>query len=98
MFVRNSATLDVTKHSLGTVIFNTKEMLNILDKVKRTLNKIKNKIKCGVLQKKLSKYFRFESTNILCEQFNQFINTLKNKKEETNDNYPNYPKHKIHFC
>ena len=42
------------------------------------------KIKQGILQHNLSKYYRFESTDILCEHFNKFIDTLKKKKEETN--------------
>ena len=46
------------------------------------------KIKQCVLQQNLSKYSRFESADILCEQFNKFINTLKKKKEEIKDKYP----------
>ena len=45
-------------------------------------------IKQGSLQQNLSNYYRFESANILCEQFNKIINTLKEKKEETNEKYP----------
>ena len=46
------------------------------------------KIKQGILQQNLNKHYRFESVDILCEQFNKFINTLKKEKEETKDNYP----------
>ena len=52
----------LTNSSLGTVIFNPKEMLSI--------------------------YFRFESADILCEQFNKFVNILKKEKENTNVKYP----------
>ena len=45
------------------------------------------KIKQGILQQNLNRYYRFESADILCEQFNKFINTLK-KKEETKEKYP----------
>ena len=40
------------------------------------------------MQQNLSTYYRFESTDILCEKFNKFINTLKKEKEEMNDKYP----------
>ena len=46
------------------------------------------KIKQGMLQHNLSKYYRLESVNILCEQFNTFINTLNKEKEQTKDRYP----------
>ena len=75
-FVGNSATLDVTNCSLEKEIFNPKEMLGILDL--RSIGYYK--IKHGVLQLNLSKYFRFESPNILHEQFNKFLNTLKKEK------------------
>ena len=42
----------------------------------------------GILQQNLSKYFRFESVEILSEQFYTFVNTLKKEKEETDDRYP----------
>ena len=38
------------------------------------------KMKQGILQQNLSKY-RFESTDILCDQFNKFMNTLKIMKK-----------------
>ena len=46
------------------------------------------KIKQGILQQNLSRYYRFESADILCEQFNKFINTLKKEKEEMKEKYP----------
>ena len=46
------------------------------------------KIKQSILQQNLSKYYRFEKANILCEQFNKFINTLKKERqEETKQKY-----------
>ena len=44
------------------------------------------KIKQGILQQHLSKYFRFGSADTLCEQFNKFIDTLKREKKETQKN------------
>ena len=69
-FIQNLATLDLTNSSLETVIFDPKEMLGILDLRLRGYYKIKQ----GILQQNVSKYYRFESVDTLCEQFNEFIN------------------------
>ena len=45
------------------------------------------KIKQGILQQNLSKDYSFESAEILCEQFNEFIDMLKKEKEVTKDKY-----------
>ena len=83
-FVQNLATLDVTNSSLEMVIFDLKEMLHVLDQ--RSIGYYK--IKQGILHNKIQLNFRFESDDILCEQFNKFINTLKKEKEQTKDKYP----------
>ena len=44
------------------------------------------KIKQAILQQNLSRHYRFESADILCEQFNKFVNILKKEKEEMNEN------------
>ena len=82
--VQNLATLDVTNSSLEMVLFDLKEMLGILDL--RSVGYYK--INQGILQQNLSKYYRFGSADILCEQFNKFINILKKEKEENKDKYP----------
>ena len=82
-FVQNLATLDVTNSSLELVIFNIKEMLGILDL--RSVGYYK--MKQGTLQQNLSKYYRFESSDILCKQLNTFVNTLKKEKEESKEKY-----------
>ena len=48
------------------------------------------KIKQGILQQNLSKYYRFEEAGKLCEYFNKFIDTLKRDREQTTliDKYP----------
>ena len=43
----------------------------------------------GILQKNLSKYYRFKSAETQCEQFNKFINTLK--KQRTGEMKEKYP-------
>ena len=83
-FVQNLATLDVTDSSLEIVIFDTREMLGILDL--RSVGYYK--IKQGILQQNSSKYYRFKSADILCKQFNKFINTLEKEREEMKEKYP----------
>ena len=60
-------------------------MLGILDLMLKGYYKIKH----GILQQNLSKYYGFKSAETLCEQFTNFINTLKKeRKEETKEKYP----------
>ena len=74
--------MDVTNSFLDMIIFDPKEMLGILD-----LRLVGHyEIKQGILQQNVSRYYRFESADILCEQLNKFINTLK--KEKTKEKYP----------
>ena len=44
----------------------------------------------GILQQNLSRYFRFERAEKLCEYFNNLVNTLKKEREESlpEENYP----------
>ena len=69
-FVCNLATLDVTNSSLDTVILDPKEILRIPDL--RLVGYYK--IKQGILQQNISRYYRFESVGILREQLNKFVN------------------------
>ena len=47
------------------------------------------KIKQGILQQNVSKCYRFESADTLCEHFNTFINTLRQeRKDEVKEDYP----------
>ena len=40
------------------------------------------RIKQGILQQNLSKYYKFKRADTLSEHFNKFINTLKKEKEQ----------------
>ena len=55
-FTQNSAALNVTNSSLETVIFDLKEMFGILNLKSLWYYKIKQ----GILQQNLSKFYRFE--------------------------------------
>ena len=76
------AILDTTNSSYETVKFDLKEMIGILDLRLMAYYKIKE----GILQQNLSKYYKFESTDTLCEQFNRFITTLKKERKKCKKN------------
>ena len=67
------------------MIFDPKEMIGILDLRLMGYYKMKQ----GMFQQNLSKYYRFKSADTLCEQFNRLLNMLKKeRKEEMQDKYP----------
>ena len=76
-FMWNSAMLDITNNGLDTNIFGPEEVLVIIDL--RSVGYYK--IKQGIQQQNLSKYYRFRKAETLCEQFNKFINTLKKERQ-----------------
>ena len=78
--------LDMLNNSSSeTLILNPREALRVLDL--RSLGYYK--IKQGVIQQKLSKYYEFESADKVCTQFNNLINTLR--KEQSLDTGEKYP-------
>ena len=85
-FMCNKAILDTVNKGKDTMIFKPEEMIGIIDL--RLLGYYK--IKQGTLQQSLSKYYRFEKTEKLCEYFNKFVNTLKKEREQRS------PKTSIH--
>ena len=74
-FIRNKATLDITNNTRETVIFDKKMSTGILDL--RSLGYYK--IKQGVLQQNLNKYYQFEEVDKICVDFNRIIEE-KNRK------------------
>ena len=85
-FTCNAAVLDIVNSSAETIIFKSEEMLGIVDL--RSVGYYK--IKQGILQQNLNKYYRFERAEKLCEYFNKFGNMLKREREqkEPEENYP----------
>ena len=85
-FMCNKAILDIVNKGKDTMIFKPEEMIGIIDL--RLLGYYK--IKQGILQQNLSKYYRFEKAEKLCEYFNKFVNTLKKEREQRlpKDKYP----------
>ena len=78
-FTHNKAILDIKNTGEETMILRAKEMIGIVDI--RSLGYYK--IKQGILQQNLSRYYRFEEAEKLCEYFNKFVDTLKKETEQT---------------
>ena len=68
------------------MIFRPQEMIGVIDL--RSLGYYK--MKQGILQQNLSRYYRFEKAEKLCEYFNKLVNTLKQERgqESPEDKYP----------
>ena len=82
----NKAILDIVNKGKDTMIFRPEEMIRIIDL--RLLGY--HKIKQGILQQNLSKYYRFEKAEKLWKYFHKFVNTLKKEREQRlpEDKYP----------
>ena len=85
-FTCNQAILDIVNKGKDTMILKPEEMIGIIDLRSQGCNKIKQ----GILQQNLSRYYRFEKAEKLCEYLNKFVNTLKNEREQKSltDSYP----------
>ena len=85
-FTHNKAILDIINKGKDTMIFKLEEMIGIIDW--RSLGYYK--IKQGILQKNLGRYYRFEKAEKLCKYFNKFVNMLKKEREQKlpKGNYP----------
>ena len=84
-FVRNKATLDITNNTRETIIFDKETSIGILDL--RSLGYYK--IKQGVLQQNLDKYYQFEEVNKICADFNKIME--EKRQGEKNDREEMYP-------
>ena len=75
-FIRNKAMLDITNNMRETLIFDKKTMIGILDL--RSLGYYK--IKEGVLQQILNKYYHFEEVDKVCEEFNKMVEWIRQEE------------------
>ena len=66
------------KNAGKDMVLRLEEMIGIVDI--RSLGYYK--IKQGILQLNLSKYYRFEEARKLCEYFNKFVDMLKRDREQ----------------
>ena len=85
-FTFNKTTLDIVNRGKDTMIFKLEEMIEIIDL--RSLGYYK--FKQGILQQNISRYYRFEKAEKLCEYFNKFVNTQKKEREQKSpkEKYP----------
>ena len=77
-FIQNKAMLDITNNMRETLIFDRKTIIGILDL--RSLGYYK--IKQGVLQQNLNKYYHFEEANRVCEAINKMVETVKQEEKD----------------
>ena len=76
-FIQNVTMLDmINNSSTETLILNPSEALGILDLRSLWYYKIKQ----GVIQQKLSRFYEFELADKVCMQFNNLINTLRKEQ------------------
>ena len=85
-FTCNTTIIDIVNNGTENIIFKPEEMIGIVDL--RSL--VYYKTKQGILQQNLSKYYRYEIAEILCEYFNKFVNMLKREREQKDpdESYP----------
>ena len=84
-FIQNKAALDIMNNTREILIFDRKTMIGILDL--RSLGYYK--IRQGVLQQNLNKYYHFEEANKVCEEFNKMVETVKQEeKGKQKEKYP----------
>ena len=68
--------LDIVNRGTETMIFRPEEMSGIVDL--RSLGYYK--IKQGILQQNLNRYYKCERAEKLCKYFDKFVNTLQKEK------------------
>ena len=82
----NKAILDIVNKGKDTMMFKPEEMIRVIDLTSLGYYKIKQ----GILQQNLSRYYKFEKSEKLCEYFNKLVNTPKKRREQRlpDDKYP----------
>ena len=85
-FTHDKAVFDIKNAGKDTMILRPKEKVGIVNI--RSLGYYK--IKQGILQLNLSRYYRFEEVKKLCEYLNKFVGTLRKEREQATpvDKYP----------
>ena len=76
-FTCNKAILVIKNKRKDNMILRPEEMIGIIDMKSLGYYKIKQ----GILQQNLSRYYSFERAEKLCEYFNNFVNALKKERE-----------------
>ena len=77
-FMQNKAILDIVNKGTETMIFKPEEGIGVIEL--RSLGYYK--IKQGILQQNLSRYYKFKKAEKLHGYFNKFVSTLKKEREQ----------------
>ena len=77
-FTQNMTVLGMVNKGTESMIFRPEEMLGIVDLSSLGYYKIKQ----GILQKSLSRCYKFERAEKLYKYFNKFVNMLKKEREQ----------------
>ena len=84
-FTQNMTALDIVNKGTEIVVFKPEEMIENVDLGSLGYYKIIQ----GILQQNLSRYYKSERAEKLCEYFNKFVSTLKKDREQKAENkYP----------
>ena len=84
-FIGNNAMLDIINNTRQTLIFDRMTMIGILDLRSIAYYKIKQ----GVSEQNLNKYYHFGEANRVCEAFNKMVETVKQEeKGKQKEKYP----------
>ena len=86
-FMCNAAALDIVNNDIEAIMFKPEDTLGIVDL--RSLDYYK--IKHGILQQNLSKYYRVDRADTLCEHFNKFYKHIDKRKENQRALEESYP-------
>ena len=76
-FTCNKDIVEIKNKGKDTLILTPEEIIGSVDM--RSLGYYK--IKQGILQQNLSRYYRFKKSEKFCEYYNNFVNTLKKERE-----------------
>ena len=80
-FKRNKTTLDITNNTREIIIFHKKTSIGILDL--RSLGY--HKVKQGVLQQNLDKYYQFEEVDKICADFNRIVEEKRQEEKKNSE-------------
>ena len=83
-FLRNKAVLKITNKTHKTVTFRQTEMIGVIDLRSLGFYKIKQE----VLQEHSGKYYHFELTEDISNQYNRFVNLMRKEEENSEGKYP----------
>ena len=83
-FIRNKAVLKITNKTHETVTFGWTDMIGVVDLGSLGFYKIKQE----VFKEHLGKHYHFKLADDICNQYNRFVNLMKEEEENSEGEYP----------